>query len=350
MKNILAVRTYYPHWGRHTGPHQVLKYLDPQRFSVKEKRVAMGSPLRSLTFLKNVFRSKVADNPYSVYGPNDLIAEISIFSYCMFKDIKIIHLFDAEHSLLFLPRWIGKIRHLRTFPKIVAMFHQPPSLLEYSINPAVVGLIDCILVVSPEQREYFHRILPKKRVELILLGVETDYFKPHPSDYRSGKLKCLAGGIWFRDYKALIKTARILKRYPEFEFHIVNPSLSISSDAGNIVVHSNISDKQFLELYQTSDILFMPLEASTANNVLLEGISCGLPVISTDLRSVRSYLQGQEAILIPDNDPRAFAEALLFLKNDREALSRMSQLARKRALELSWENLAIEYEQLYLSL
>ena len=99
-----------------------------------------------------------------------------------------------------------------------------------------------------------------------------------------------------------------------------------------------------------SGLYSLPNIAKGANNVILEGISCGLPVLSTDLPSIKYYVPGNEAILIKDNDPAAFAEALLQLSNNREKLSSMSDLAYERAHELSWEKIAREYEQLYLSL
>jgi glycosyltransferase involved in cell wall biosynthesis len=130
----------------------------------------------------------------------------------------------------------------------------------------------------------------------------------------------------------------------------VTADLEVPPDLKNVFLHSGLSDQDFLRLYQTSDILFMPMEAATANNVILEGISCGLPVLSTDLPSIKYYVPGNEAILIKDNDPAAFAEALLQLSKNRGKLSSMSDLAHKRANELSWEKITLEYEQLYLSI
>lgn len=350
MKRIYAVRTYYPHWGAHTGPHQLIKYLNPEQFKVSEKKVPMGNPIQKISYLKNFFSKTLKKDTKSVYGVNDFLAEISIFSYCFFRKVHIVHLLDAEHSLMYLPGLFRRFRALKSFPKIIAMFHQPPYLLESLINPQIAEMTDCILVVSHDQKEYFQRVLPHKRVEVIPLGVETNYFKPLHTEKNAEKFKCLAAGVWLRDYKTLTETARILQGHRGFEFHIVTPKIDVPSDLKNVFVHSGVSEQDFLGLYQTSDVLFMPMEAATANNVILEGISCGLPVVSTDLPSIRSYVPGNEAVLIKDNDPEAFAEVLLDLFDDREKLSGMSDFAHRRALELSWEKITREYEQLYLSL
>lgn len=350
MKRIYAIRTYYPHWGAFTGPHQLIKYLNPDQFKVREKKVPMGNPIQKISFLKNFFSRSLKKETKSVYGVNDFLAEISVFMHCLFRKVHILHLLDAEHSLMYLPALFKKFRALRSFPKIIAMFHQPPYLLDSLIDPKIADMTDCILVVSPDQKDYFKRLLPHKRVEIIPLGVETNYFRPLNREKNSENFKCLAAGVWLRDYKALMETARILQGHGRFEFHVVTPNLDVPADLNNVFVHSGLSDQDFLGLYQTSDVLFMPMEAATANNVILEAISCGLPVVSTDLPSVRSYVPGGEAILIENNDADAFAEALLDLSKDREKLSRMSELAHKRASELSWENITRDYERLYLSL
>ena len=89
-------------------------------------------------------------------------------------------------------------------------------------------------------------------------------------------------------------------------------------DLPNVTVFSDIDDATLLRLYQQSDILFLPLIQCTANNALLEGIACGLPVVSTFLPSVKTYVPGAEALLIKDNDPRKFVETVLYLFHNPE--------------------------------
>ena len=103
-------------------------------------------------------------------------------------------------------------------------------------------------------------------------------------------------------------------------------------------------------LYQQSDMLFLPLTQSTANNTLLEGIACGLPVVSTNLPSIHAYLPGEEGILIKGNAPSLLIEAILKIKTDPDLRQRMAKQARIRAEELSWGNVAQKYEDLYTGL
>jgi glycosyltransferase involved in cell wall biosynthesis len=94
----------------------------------------------------------------------------------------------------------------------------------------------------------------------------------------------------------------------------------------------------------------MPLTKATANNSLLEGIACGVPVLSTALPSIKTYLPGNEAILIDKNDPKEFSDAILHLVDNPPLRQTMSIAARKRAEELDWSNIAPQYESIYSEL
>jgi glycosyltransferase involved in cell wall biosynthesis len=252
---------------------------------------------------------------------------------------------------MFLPYWNKKFKFLRSIPKIVAMFHQPPSILESLLNIDIVRRVDHVLVVSPTQAEYFQQYLLPERIDTILLGVDTEHFKPgNPGKRNSKKFKCLAGGVWLRDYDAIFATAKLLQKIPGIEFHIVAPKIEIPVNMKNVFFHESIPDSALLDLYQNCDVLFLPMRDATANTFLLEGSACGLPVISSDLPSVKTYFPGEEAILIKNNDPDAFAGTLSDLYHDPQKLSRMSACARKRALELSWNKICKEYERLYMDI
>jgi glycosyltransferase involved in cell wall biosynthesis len=350
MKKVYAVKTYYPHWGEYTGFNKFLTYIDDERVQVREKSVPMGNPKWAQPWAAKIFKDRIKRISSSVYSPNDWLAEISVFWHSLLRRVDIIHIFDAEHILRYLPVWFKRFGSLKKLPKIIAMLHQPAEILESLIDPSTVAMADCILVVSPCQKEYFEQILPDARVELLPLAVDTDHFTPEAKSNGGEKFRCLAGGVWLRDYKALLETARRLQEHDRFEFHIVTQTLDIPGDLKNIVIHKGITDQAFLELYRTSDILFMPMEAATANNVILEGISCGLPVLSSDLPSLRFYIPGEEAVLIKDNDPETFAHVLLELAGDARKCVRMSTAARSRSLELSWNRIIKDYEALYLSL
>ena len=241
---------------------------------------------------------------------------------------------------------MSKLGRLRSRPPIVATFHQPPELLDRLINLSIVRRIDHVIVLSPEQVSYFTQHLPADRVSMILHGVDTNFFRPADRK-RTGTFRCLSVGSWMRDYDAILEVAQRLRSVPQFEFQIVSRAVSNRPVPANVSVQSGIDDDSLRTLYQEADVLFLPVTSATANNAVLEGIACGLPVVSTDLASLRTYLPGQEAILLGGNDPGQLAEALLKLYHNPHLREEMGLAARQRALQLSWSSVAKQHESLY---
>ncbi len=348
------IKTYYPHWGEYTAFNAIIKYFDTQQFKVKMCNVPMGDDRFRFPFFKAYLHRKIKARRVQEYKLNDLNAELSVLGHTLFRKTDIVLFLDAEHTLMFLPYWYKKLSCLKTFPKIIAMFHQPPTILKSLVNIDIIRQVDHVLVVSPEQAAYFAQYLSSECISTILLGVDTGHFRPCTKSRKKKKpktFKCLSGGIWLRDYEVIVETAKLLQeREPYIEFHVVAPRGTVNClDMTKIILHENISDRELLKLYQSCDILFLPLQDATANTFLLEGIACGLPIVSSYLNSIKTYFPGDEAVLIKNNDPSAFAWEIRKLKRNPDQLSRRSDCARRRALELSWKNIVKEYEALFMN-
>jgi glycosyltransferase involved in cell wall biosynthesis len=73
-------------------------------------------------------------------------------------------------------------------------------------------------------------------------------------------------------------------------------------------------------------------------NKIIEYMAVGLPIVSFDLKESR-YSAQDAAVYIPNNDEKAFAQAIIDLLNDPERRQQMGEFGRKRFLEcLSWEH------------
>lgn len=347
---VKIVRTLYPHWGTYSGINQFVKYIDPIKYHIDMQVVSDSDedfPIQNeavKAFLRNLIQKK----PMPWYKLSDLTAEIRTLVQCWLKSIDIIHFLDGEHAPKFLP---VIIRHLcRRRPKVVATYHQPPEVLESLVDKEVLSMLDGITVVSPEQVSFFKSIVPNSRIYTILHGINTNYFRPGNRLREENKLRCITVGHYLRDFNALRIVAEEFSNYKEIEFHVVSSEGSELNNLRNVTFYSGIDDSKLLELYQKSDVLFLPLLQCTANNAILEGIACGLPVLTTSLPSVKEYLTGGEAIMIKDNSPEKFVQAILQLYQDREKRKDMARKARGRAKELDWRKIAPQYEALYLKL
>ncbi|MBV6519761.1 MAG: glycosyl transferase family 1 [Candidatus Brocadia sp.] len=354
--NIHLIRTQRPHWGKYSGINQFLNYVDQDKYHINIYTASDNDedfPVRNKT-IRRWLRCAVQRKGMQYYKLSDLTAEIRALRKCLYKKADIVHYMDGEHSAQYLP-WLCKLpRKMR--PKIVATYHQPPELLNSLTNKKVISKLDHVTVVSPEQTSYFHGLLPPDKITVILHGINVDFFRPGSTPKTGKVFRCITVGHWLRDFKTIREVAEKLVEYKDIEFHIVTSKLTGPRQTGlegltNVILYRDtLDDAGLLAQYQQADLLFLPLLQSTANNALLEGIACGLPVVSTYLPSVKAYLPGKEAILIKDNDPKQLADAILHLAHNPWDQRNMAQEARKRAEELDWRNIAPHYEAVYSKL
>jgi glycosyltransferase involved in cell wall biosynthesis len=344
---IYLIRTFYRHWSQHSGINQFVKYIDRSQFQIKEHLVMRNrSNLGLVRYAKRKISDAVRRGGPGAYMINDFLAEINGFRYFARKGYDVLFYLDGEHSLNYLPKWLRRGYHRRKPPKIVAMFHQPPERLCQLSNIDMLHRIDHAIVLSQVQADSLSQHLPKEKISTVLHGIDVDYFHPERSKKKK-KFICLSVGTWLRDYDTVVRVAERLKVYTDIEFHIVSSEVNPPTRLSNIHMHKNISDAELLSLYQRANVLLMPLFDATANNVILEALACGLPVITTKLPGTMEYLTGQEGILISPQKPELYLKELMDLYEKRNRLDSKSEYARKRAVELSWPNFAGKIEKLF---
>ncbi|MGH7502653.1 MAG: glycosyltransferase family 4 protein [Longimicrobiales bacterium] len=368
-----TIRTHFPHWGEHSGLHQFLKHLDAAEFTVCE-HVAHDSdddfPFAN-PILRAVLRRAVQRRGMDWYKLSDATAEWRVLRESRNGSIDLVHYLDGEHSARYLP-WL---RSFRARPRLIATYHQPGSALAGLVRRSDVARLDAITVVSPVQREFFEQFTPAVRVHTILHGVDATFFHPAAGGAGNGHdafggvdhvegvahgpaaapardetFACITVGHYLRDFETLRRVAERLADHPEICFDVVTNRETGLERLRNVRIHRTISDGALRDLYQQADVLLLPLTDCTANNALLEGMACGLPVVTSDLPSVRIYAPDHEAIRVAGPDADAFAHAILELRSSAGRRERMARAARARARTLAWPRIAPAYAALYRDL
>jgi glycosyltransferase involved in cell wall biosynthesis len=113
-----------------------------------------------------------------------------------------------------------------------------------------------------------------------------------------------------------------------------------------VSVHRRITDEALRSHYQSADLLVLPLQDATANNALLEGLACGLPVVASDLPAVGEYAPREAALLVP-HETEAFVAAIRQLVDDDLKRTTMSQTGRTAVESLAWPLVARRFDHLY---
>jgi len=96
---------------------------------------------------------------------------------------------------------------------------------------------------------------------------------------------------------------------------------------------------EVLQEIRRHDVMVFPSLFEGFGLVVLEAMSCGVPVIATVQGGAPDFLSdGEDGFLVPIRSAEAIAEKLELLIRDRDRLSAMSQAAMRKAAQHSWES------------
>jgi glycosyltransferase involved in cell wall biosynthesis len=233
--------------------------------------------------------------------------------------------------------------------RLVVSFHQPPDIFDFVIPKGsaacILPKLDAALVSTTPQAEHLALWMDPARIHLVPHGVDAGFFSPPPEPRPDrGELHCLTVGMWQRDFVLLEQVMRAAADDDlPLRFTVVADG-EIAERLGalpGVEAYSGIPDEQLRDLYRESDLLLLPLAQAAANNALLEGMACGLPVLSNSVGGVAEYLGDTGAgRLVPPFQPEAMLAALRELAAEPEVRAAMGAAARARALEFEWQRSA----------
>lgn len=342
---VRVVRIRYPHWGGHSGFSRLAASFDPARVRIADRPVRLQpDEPRRLDRLSKVFAERMAGGRcVAWYNTFDLLSDIRSFTRALAGNVDVLHYFDGEHSLGFLPARLKGSSLVRRPPRVIATFHQPAEWLPDIVREEHLEGVDLVTVVARDQARYFREAAPSAKVAYLPHGVDAGYFRPGREERGEGRFRCVTVGSWLRDHGTVL---RLAGRFGDVDFHLVSPGATLDRKP-NLFLHDRVGDRDLRRLYREAHVLLLPLVNGTANNALLEGMACGLPVITTDLPGTRDYAPGEEAMRIAPGDLDGFAGAIESLREDEGDRRRRSAAARGRAESFDWKRIAPLYESAY---
>ncbi len=119
----------------------------------------------------------------------------------------------------------------------------------------------------------------------------------------------------------------------------------------NVVWKGNIENSKVKEEMRKSDIFFFTSVSEDTSTVVLEAVSCGLPVLCFDTCGMGYVINESVGQKVPLTNPKQsaddFAEKINYLYNNREYLQKLSDGCKQRQKELSWDNKAKQMIELF---
>ena len=228
-------------------------------------------------------------------------------------------------------------------------FRLNASIRKYpSIADAVVSISSAVQSTSVQKYS-----LKKNKCQIIPRGVDTNIFsfgRPNENVYSPVKI-LFAGNI--QDAKGVgdLVRALCLVRTPVAlrlcgrgkDGYILQLREALRETPHKIEYMGPVYQRELVKFYQQSDIFTFPSHSEGLGKALLEAMSCGCPVISSDIPVFKEVVQhGQNGLMVPVRAPQILAGAIEELIADRALRERCSVNARKTIEERFSKKLEID--------
>ena len=259
----------------------------------------------------------------------------------------IVHSMWADHDLGFLDLLIDRRRH-----RLVGSFHNCDDTFVHTIRfPRRLRRFDAIILMSRTQERFFLDAgVPAGRIHVVLHGVNTAYYRP--GGETAPGFTVLAAGGYRRNFPLLREVCLLLRDTPSIRFDILAPEAQrrLFTDLPNARFHATLGDAEYLAALQSSSCLLQTVENATANNVILESMACGLPVVAEKVGGIPEYVDPSCSILTAPGDAAALSAALVELEKNPARRASLSAGARAHAEKLDWKAVAAQMCAIYEAL
>ena len=238
------------------------------------------------------------------------------------------------------------------------------SLLKWAYKKA-----DKITCISRFTKKQILKRVDLNNTLIINLGVNYDKFQIIPKRIAEKKERIILGVGALKKRKgyhiSIPAIAEVKKKYKDIRYYIVGGEPSeLYLDLvkkyrleKNVKFFQGISDKGLIELYHQADVFLLTSVTIDNNNfegfglVYLEAGACGKPAIGTwGCGAEDAVVDSKTGLLVSQNDIKETAKAILKLLDNPSLAKKLGENNRKRAQQMTWENVAKKYIMVYKSL
>jgi phosphatidyl-myo-inositol alpha-mannosyltransferase len=197
--------------------------------------------------------------------------------------------------------------------------------------------------------------------KIIPNGVDTSFFRPASPDWssedRSAELLFL-GRLDPRNGLDTVLAAMpaVLRQFPAARLTIAGdgPLRPVYQRlAAPVTRHVNFIggvNGNRPAVYSGADLYLCPTTKASFGITLLEAMACATPMVVSDITGFRELVSGgDEALLVPKNDPGAWANAIVALLRDGSRRQRMGAAGLSKVARFAWPHVAQEVTGVYRS-
>lgn len=253
------------------------------------------------------------------------------------------------------------------FPVQMGALKNPFSRrLAYWMEKWVYRNADQIVCTSPDYEAHIRKIAPKQSIETLLLGTnlnliaqikQTQIENLRHQYNLEGKKVVLYGGTFGRAnaIPELLRVIQILANYPDVVFVFIGlgyyEHLLKENKSPNLLVLPPQSYSHSLVWFSLADLSLIsfvdiPVLSTNSPAKFFDSIGCGTPVVVTNKGWTKSFVEKYGCGVYENlQNPKQFAQSILYLFQDSEKLSQMAEAtynAARLAFDLDHQSLSIE--------
>jgi len=234
------------------------------------------------------------------------------------------------------------------FEKVQSGFVYPP--MELGLFKISRKITTVSRTVALELREYG---LDPSKITVVKNGVDSQSFFPLKQKESDEKYVLYTGVLRARKglFDLVQCASHVCKTRPNSKFIIcgkgpfrkrIEMTVKKMGLEKQIIFLGYVSRDDLIDIYQNAAVQVVPSHYEGMPNVLLEGMSCGLPVVATNIGGNNEVIvSGMNGFLVPTKAPQIMAETILKLLNDGKLRKEIGEEARKTIEKYyTWDKIA----------
>lgn len=177
---------------------------------------------------------------------------------------------------------------------IIAIAHLVPSLIEKRFSNKSITKrlkpIDKLYVFGSSLKEFFvNKKIKEEKICCTYHYVDTSYYFPLAKKEKD-KLRIICMGNMQRDYFQL---QQIVENIKEAKFIICQGAADLREyfeNYSNVELISFVPEEELRELMRNSDVSLNIMKDTIGSNVITTSLACGLPVLASNVGSIKDYI------------------------------------------------------------
>ena len=218
---------------------------------------------------------------------------------------------------------LGLPKHFETEDKAITM----------KMNESI-KMADYIGVLSSFQKKtYVDEGVDESKMFLSLLGVDTSVFFPKKIKKDKFIVTCVGNNFVRKGVKYLIEAFNSLK-LENSELWIIGKNSKtfaekiVKIEKNNIFI-GHVNEFELPDFYNRSSILCLPTLEEALASVVLQAMSCSIPVVTTHFCK-DAITDGKEGFIIESKNPHIIAEKIKYFYDNPNKIVEMGNMARAK--------------------